>query len=98
MVEHSKKEKTCFLGKRVEDQDGRLVGWQDEFGDMRTPRGIIQEVSGCLLMIIAATALIGGCTMRVQEEIQKRREGQTSKPTSQKVERTPFRVNTTFER
>lgn len=86
MVEQAKKENHGFLGKRIEDENGRLLGWRDEFGDMHTPRGVVQEISCGLILLVSIAGLIAGCSMRVHEEIQKRREKNINKPIVEKAD------------
>ena len=70
----------------IEDENGRLVGWQDEYGSIHTPRSIAEEISGCLIFLVVVAGFIAGCSMRVREEIQKRRDKDLNKPQVQKVE------------
>ena len=81
----NKKEKTSFWGRPIKDEKGNVVGYQDEFGDVRTSKEITNEVSGCLIFLIAALGLAAGCTMRVRSEIQKRREKNLNKPMVESV-------------
>ena len=93
-------EKTSFWGRPVKDEKGHVVAYKDEFGDVRTPKRILQEVSSCLLVLIGVATLIGGCSLRVHEEIQKRREKKMNKPAAEKVEKAAVPLNAvkSFER
>ena len=82
MVEQTKN--NSFWGKRIEDENGHLLGWRDEFGDMHTPRGVVQEISCGLILLASIAGLIAGCSMRVHEEIQKHRE--KNKPVVEQVD------------
>jgi len=47
--------------------------YKTEYGDILTDRKISQGIASCLILLVSVACLIGGCTMRVHEEIQKHR-------------------------
>ena len=55
--------------------------YKTEFDDIMTSKEIASGISGCLIALICLAGLIGGCTMRVRDEIQKRHKERQVKPT-----------------
>ena len=92
MMKQTKKEKGGFWGKPIKDKSGRVIGYRDEFGDVRTPAEIVKEFVCGAAAIMFIAAVIGGCTMRMKEKILERQsKPQTS--TSQKVEQNAVSLN-----
>ena len=60
--------------------------YKTEYGDILTTAQIRQGLAGCLMVLIFVGGMITGCTMRVHEEIQKRRENSKKQVTTPKVE------------
>lgn len=69
----------CLWGTEVEPGV-----YKTEFDDVITSKEISQGIAGCLMVLICAAGLIGGCTMRVHQEIQKRRSKEENVKTPKK--------------
>ena len=91
-MEQQKKEKSSFWGKPIKDENGRIIGYRDEFGDTRTCAEAVKEFVCGAAAILCVAAFIGGCAIRMGEKILDR-DSKPAKPSLQQVEPNAVSLN-----